>query len=67
MLEARLRRLPRYVERIELTYQKGPAYRLPEGPCLSPACAIMPLGFWWTCNSLIRISDKKCMILGLLS
>jgi len=43
MLEARLRRLPRFVERIELTYQKGPAYCLPEGPCLSPARRALPI------------------------
>ena len=28
MVEARVRRLPGYVERVELTRQKGPAYRL---------------------------------------
>lgn len=28
MVEARVRRLPGYVERVELTRQKGPAFRL---------------------------------------
>ena len=52
MVEARVRRLPGYVERVELTRQKGPAYRLRQ-------YASRVLGDMQLPDEVLRTADKK--------
>lgn len=64
MVEARVRRLPGYVERVELTRQKGPAYRLRQyaskvlGDMQHPYrvcfCGCHGLNIWAICSMPIR-------------